>query len=248
RRSRHVRPWPARPSAARQRPARRAASLDPPAVRRPRQPALPARRKRTTAASRHRRACEPRRRRPLPAGAESDEGGSGSLRRAVEHRVLAVRVYPDQIKAEHLPEPTSAAQQLRDLALLRRARDRIDREYAQPLDVEAIARGAHMSAGHFSRQFRLAYGESPYSYLMTRRVERAMALLRRGGVSVTEVCFAVGCSSLGTFSSRFTELVGVPPSTYRRDAARATAGMPPCVAKQVTRPIRNRDATLSDPP
>ena len=109
----------------------------------------------------------------------------------------------------------------RDLATwpLRRVRDRIDREYAQPLDVEALARGAHMSAGHLSREFRLAYGESPYSYLMTRRIERAMALLRRGDLSVTEVCFAVGCSSLGTFSTRFTELVGVPPSAYRRDGA-----------------------------
>jgi AraC-like DNA-binding protein len=96
-----------------------------------------------------------------------------------------------------------------------------------------------MSAGHLSREFRAAYGESPYSYLMTRRIERAMTLLRRGDLSVTEVCFEVGCSSLGTFSTRFTELVGVPPSTYRRDAASATAGMPSCVAKQVTRPVRN---------
>jgi AraC-like DNA-binding protein len=135
-----------------------------------------------------------------------------------------------------------AAQRLRDLALLRRVRDRIDREYAQPLDVEALARGVHMSAGHLSREFRLAYGESPYGYLMTRRIERAMALLRRGDLSVTEVCFEVGYSSLGTFSTRFTELVGTPPSAYRRDQARATAGMPPCVAKQVTRPLRNRDA------
>ncbi len=111
---------------------------------------------------------------------------------------------------------------LRDLALLRRVRDRIDREYAQPLDVEALARGVNMSAGHLSRRFRDAYGESPYSYLMTRRIERAMALLRRGDLSVTEVCFTVGCSSLGTFSTRFTELVGVPPSVYRR-RARATA-------------------------
>ena len=135
----------------------------------------------------------------------------------------------------------AAAQHLRDLALLRRVRDRIDREYAQPLDVEALARGAYMSAGHLSREFRVAYGESPYSYLMTRRIERAMALLRRGDLSVTEVCFAVGCASLGTFSSHFADLVGVPPSAYRRDAARATAGMPPCVAKQVTRPIRGRE-------
>jgi AraC-like DNA-binding protein len=138
-------------------------------------------------------------------------------------------------------------QRLRDLARLRRVRDRIDREYAQPLDVEALARGAHMSAGHLSREFRRAFGESPYSYLMTRRVERAMALLRRGDLSVTEVCFAVGCSSLGTFSTRFTELVGVSPSTYRRHEAEETAGMPPCVAKQVTRPIRNREASAPEP-
>ena len=124
----------------------------------------------------------------------------------------------------------------------------MDREYATPLDVEALARGAHMSAGHLSRAFRLAYGESPYAYLMTRRVERAMALLRRGDLSVTEVCFAVGCSSLGTFSTRFTELVGMPPSAYRRQAARATAGMPPCVAKTVTRPVRNREARVREPP
>lgn len=136
----------------------------------------------------------------------------------------------------------AAAQHLRDLAKLRRVRDRIDREYAQPLDVEALARGVSMSAGHLSRQFKLAYGEAPYSYLMTRRIERAMALLRRGDLSVTEVCFAVGCSSLGTFSTRFTELVGVPPSVYRRQAAGAVAGMPSCVARQVTRPVRNREA------
>jgi AraC-like DNA-binding protein len=138
-----------------------------------------------------------------------------------------------------------ASERLSDLARLRRVRDRIDREYAEPLDVEALARGAHMSAGHFSREFKLAYGESPYGYLMTRRIERAMALLRRGELSVTEVCFEIGCSSLGTFSSRFTELVGMPPSTYRRDQARATMGMPSCVAKQVTRPIRNREARVT---
>ena len=138
-------------------------------------------------------------------------------------------------------------QHLRDLATLRRVRDRIDREYAQPLDVEALARGAHMSAGHLSRRFRQAYGESPYSYLMTRRIERAMALLRSGDLSVTEVCFAVGCSSLGTFSTRFTELVGMPPSVYRRTATGAMAGIPPCVVKQVTRPIRNREASAVEP-
>jgi AraC-like DNA-binding protein len=141
-----------------------------------------------------------------------------------------------------------ADQHLQDLALLRRVRDRIDREYAQPLDVEALARGAHMSAGHLSRQFRAAYGESPYSYLMTRRVERAMALLRQGDLSVTEVCFEVGCSSLGTFSTRFTELVGMSPSVYRQRAAYAASGVPACVAKQVTRPIRNREAPLTESP
>jgi AraC-like DNA-binding protein len=139
------------------------------------------------------------------------------------------------------------AQHLSDLRRLRRVRDRIDREYARPLDVEALARGVSMSAGHLSRQFRLAYGEPPYAYLMTRRIERAMALLRRGELSVTEVCFAVGCGSLGTFSTRFTELVGVAPSTYRDQAADATAGMPPCLAKQVTRPIRNREARVPEP-
>jgi transcriptional regulator GlxA family with amidase domain len=139
---------------------------------------------------------------------------------------------------------STEAQHLRDLALLRRVRDRIDREYAQPLDVEALAGGVHVSAGHLSRQFRLAFGESPYSYLMTRRIERAMALLRGSDLSVTQVCFAVGCSSLGTFSTRFTELVGEPPSVYRRHEGRAMAGIPPCVAKQVTRPIRNREAMV----
>lgn len=130
--------------------------------------------------------------------------------------------------------------------MLRRVRDRIDREHAQPLDIEALARGAHVSAGHLSREFRRAFGESPYAYLMTRRIERAMAMLRRGDLSVTDVCFAVGCSSLGTFSTRFTELVGVPPSTYRSQA-RPTAGMPSCVARQVTRPIRNREAPAPAP-
>jgi AraC-like DNA-binding protein len=104
-----------------------------------------------------------------------------------------------------------------------------------------------MSAGHLSREFRQAFGESPYSYLMTRRIERAMALLRRGDLSVTEVCFTVGCSSLGTFSTRFTELVGMPPSAYRRQATAATEGIPSCVAKQVTRPVRNREARVAEP-
>lgn len=132
-------------------------------------------------------------------------------------------------------------QRLEQLKRLRRVRDRIDRDYAQPLNVEALAQDVYMSAGHLSREFRQAFGESPYSYLMTRRIERAMALLRRGDLSVTDVCFEVGCSSLGTFSTRFTELVGMPPSTYRQQAI-DEAAMPSCVVKQVTRPIRNREA------
>lgn len=141
-------------------------------------------------------------------------------------------------KAVSAPDP-----QLEDLVRLRRVRDRIDREYARPLDVEELARSAHMSAGHFSRRFRKAFGESPYSYLMTRRIERAMALLRRGDLTVTEVCFEVGCSSLGTFTTRFTELVGMSPGAYRRSAAAGNGapGLPSCVEKQVTRPVRNRE-------
>ncbi|MGC4111980.1 MAG: helix-turn-helix transcriptional regulator [Nocardioides sp.] len=138
---------------------------------------------------------------------------------------------------------TPEEQRLRDLARLRQVRDRIDREYARPLDVEALARGVHMSAGHLSREFKRAYGEPPYSYLMTRRIERAMALLRRGDLSVTEVCFEVGCSSLGTFSTRFTELVGISPSMYREQMAAAMVEspgeMPSCITKQVSRPVRN---------
>jgi AraC-like DNA-binding protein len=160
-------------------------------------------------------------------------GHSIDLRRV--HRGLGLRV----------TSGPAAAQHLHDLARLRRVRDRIDREYAQPLDVEALARGVNMSAGHLSRQFKIAYGEPPYSYLMTRRIERAMALLRRGDLSVTEVCFAVGCSSLGTFSTRFTELVGLPPSTYRDQTAGAKAGLPSCMEKQVTKPIRNREASAA---
>jgi transcriptional regulator GlxA family with amidase domain len=132
-------------------------------------------------------------------------------------------------------------QRLSDLALLRRVRDRMDREFAAPLDVENLARGVNLSGGHLSREFKRAYGESPYQYLMTRRIERAMTLLRRGELSVTEVCFAVGFSSLGTFSTRFAELVGTPPSVYRR-RPRAPIGLPGCVTKQVTRPVRNREA------
>ncbi len=139
---------------------------------------------------------------------------------------------------------SGSEQYLRDLVLLRRVRDRIDRDFAEPLDVDALARGVNMSAGHLSRQFKQAYGEPPYSYLMTRRIERAMTLLRRGDLNVTDVCFAVGFSSLGTFSTRFTELVGVSPSVYRSEAAQATAGMPSCVAKRVTKPVRNREAPM----
>ena len=141
----------------------------------------------------------------------------------------------------------SQEQHLRDLVLLRGVRDRIDREYAQPLDVEALARGVNMSAGHLSRQFRLAYGEPPYSYLMTRRIERAMAMLRHGDLSVTEVCMEVGCSSPGTFSTRFTQLVGMSPSSYQRLATHMAAGLAPCVAKQVTKPVRNREAQMRGP-
>ena len=130
-------------------------------------------------------------------------------------------------------------QELANLAHLRRARDLIDREYARPLDVPTMARHALMSPAHFSRQFRAAYGETPYSYLMTRRIERAMALLR-GGMSVTDACMTVGCTSLGSFSSRFTELVGQTPSAYRSREHHAEMAMPACVAKVRTRPIRNR--------
>lgn len=136
---------------------------------------------------------------------------------------------------------------LRELALLRQVRDRIDRDYAQPLDVEALARGVHLSAGHLSRAFKSAYGEAPYSYLMTRRIERAMALLQRGDLSVTDVCFAVGCSSLGTFSTRFSELVGMSPSEYRQRKGAHAEGVPRCVAKQVVRPVRNKEASPTRP-
>lgn len=133
-------------------------------------------------------------------------------------------------------------QDLGDLVRLRRARDRMDRDYAEPLDVPTLARGALMSPGHFSRSFRAAFGETPYSYLMTRRIERAKALLRRGDLTVTEVCFAVGCTSLGSFSSRFTELVGESPSTYRARSHEHGAAIPACMAKLHTRPVRNGGA------
>ena len=133
-------------------------------------------------------------------------------------------------------------ERLADLVRLRRARDRMDREYAQPLDVPTLAREALMSPAHFSRQFRAAYGETPYGYLMTRRIERAQALLRQGDLSVTDVCMAVGCTSLGSFSSRFTELVGETPSAYRARDHSARAAVPPCIEKHRTRPKRQRAA------
>jgi AraC-like DNA-binding protein len=129
-------------------------------------------------------------------------------------------------------------EEIANLAHLRRARDLMDREYARPLDVAALAHTALMSTAHFSRQFRAAYGETPYSYLMTRRIERAKLLLRRGGLSITEVCLEVGCTSLGSFSARFTELVGETPSAYRDRSHRELVGVPGCVAKEATRPSR----------
>ncbi|QQS02125.1 MAG: helix-turn-helix transcriptional regulator [Austwickia sp.] len=125
-----------------------------------------------------------------------------------------------------------------DLVRLRRARDRMDRDYAEPLDVPALAREAHMSVGHFQRAFKATYGETPYSYLMTRRIERAKALLRGGDWSVTDACMAVGCTSLGSFSSRFTQLVGMTPSEYRAADHSGLLRIPGCVAKRVTRPVR----------
>ncbi|MFF4641112.1 helix-turn-helix transcriptional regulator [Streptomyces sp. NPDC001389] len=136
---------------------------------------------------------------------------------------------------------------LEDLVRLRRARDAMDRDYAEPLDVPALARIALMSVGHFQRSFRAAYGETPYGYLMTRRIERAKALLRRGDLSVTEVCFAVGCTSLGSFSSRFTELVGETPSAYRARDHGDSAAIPACIAKIHTRPVRNGEAKPDTP-
>ncbi|MGH3509591.1 MAG: helix-turn-helix transcriptional regulator [Nocardioidaceae bacterium] len=132
------------------------------------------------------------------------------------------------------------SEELANLAHLRRARDLMDRDYALPLDVAGLAHTALMSTAHFSRQFRAAYGETPYSYLMTRRIERAKALLRRGDVSVTDVCMAVGCTSLGSFSARFTELVGQTPTAYRAGDHGALVSVPGCVAKELTRPIRKR--------
>jgi AraC-like DNA-binding protein len=136
-------------------------------------------------------------------------------------------------------------QELENLAHLRRARDLIDREYAKPLDVPTMARRAIMSPAHFSRRFRAAYGETPYSYLMTRRIERAMALLR-AGVSVTDACMAVGCTSLGSFSSRFTEIAGETPSAYRSREHDAVNAMPTCIAKTQARPVRNASSRIGE--
>jgi AraC-like DNA-binding protein len=136
-------------------------------------------------------------------------------------------------------------QELENLAHLRRARDLIDREYAKPLDVPTMARRALMSPAHFSRRFRAAYGETPYSYLMTRRIERAMALLR-AGVSVTDACMAVGCTSLGSFSSRFAEIAGETPSAYRSREHGAVKAMPACVAKMQSRPVRNGSSSIGE--
>jgi AraC-like DNA-binding protein len=137
-------------------------------------------------------------------------------------------------------------EELANLAHLRRARDLIDREYARPLDVPTMAQRALMSPAHFSRQFRAAYGETPYSYLMTRRIERAMSLLR-GGVSVTDACMTVGCTSLGSFSSRFTEMVGETPSAYRSRDHEELEVVPACIAMVMTRPSRNREASVVVP-
>jgi AraC-like DNA-binding protein len=139
-------------------------------------------------------------------------------------------------------------QELADLACLRRARDLMDRDYSQPLDVPTMAQKALMSPAHFSRRFRAAYGETPYSYLMTRRIERAMSLLR-AGASVTDACRAVGCTSLGSFSTRFSEMTGETPSAYRSRTHDAVLAMPTCVAKVQTRPSsggssRIREATV----
>lgn len=136
-------------------------------------------------------------------------------------------------------------QELENLACLRRARDLIDREYAEPLDTPTMARRALMSPAHFSRRFRAAYGETPYSYLMTRRIERAMALLR-AGASVTDACMAVGCTSLGSFSSRFTEIVRQTPTAYRDREHSAAMAMPACVAKVHTRPVRNASSRIGE--
>ena len=156
-----------------------------------------------------------------------------------DERIVA-RDFDDWLGGAREEEPVTP-EELANLAHLRRARDLMDREYARPLDVAALARAALMSTAHFSRQFRAAYGETPYAYLMTRRIERAKALLRRGDLSVTEVCMAVGCTSLGSFSARFTQLVGETPTAYRARDHSALASVPGCVAKDLTRPSREAE-------
>jgi AraC-like DNA-binding protein len=155
------------------------------------------------------------------------------MRRVLQSCFVPARGYAGSVTPEELA----------NLAHLRRARDLMDREYARPLDVAALARAALMSTAHFSRQFRATYGETPYAYLMTRRIERAKALLRRGDLSVTEVCMAVGCTSLGSFSARFTELVGETPTAYRARDHSALAGVPGCIARNLTRPSRRPSRT-----
>jgi AraC-like DNA-binding protein len=154
----------------------------------------------------------------------------------VRHQLHARRHFDSDLVRRYARSVTP--EDLANLAHLRRARDLMDREYARQLDVDAIARAALMSSAHFSRQFRTAYGETPYAYLMTRRIERAKALLRYGELSVTEVCIAVGCSSLGSFSARFTQLVGETPTAYRARDHSALASVPGCVVKDLTRPSR----------
>lgn len=142
------------------------------------------------------------------------------------------------------PDP-SKSRRLADLGRLRRVRDRMDREFARPLDVDSLAADAHMSPGHFSRSFRAAYGESPYSYLMTRRIERAMTLLRNSDMSVSRICLEVGAASLGSFSSRFSDVVGVSPTAYREKAGGSLDGLAPCVVRRSTKPVRNRETASS---
>ena len=173
---------------------------------------------------------------------DAPSGDRGRVGRPRDGSQPAARQPDHRRREDSQPDARQREARLRDLALLRRVRDRMDREFDRPLDVEALARDVHMSSGHLSRSFRAAYGESPYSYLMTRRIERAMALLRRGDLNVTEVCFTVGFSSLGTFSTRFSELVGMSPSAYRRLAEQHDAELPSCVTRAVTRPVRNREA------
>src|SRR4029077_19558218 len=139
----------------------------------------------------------------------------------------------------------AVAMDIRDLVRLRRAKDRMDREFDQPLDVPDLARSAAMSTGHFSRSFKAAFGEGPYSYLMTRRIQPGKALLTRGAMSVPDACFAVGCTSLGSFSSRFTELVGESPSAYRGRSHAPVEFIPPCIIMVMTKPIRNEEAAAS---